>query len=90
MGLELVEVFKQSMTYKGLSRIREWTEKSTVVRLINDERVLITAIVIFLLLSLGRVLTSSMDAPVKFLSFALLFVVIIALTWNYTDPFVST
>jgi hypothetical protein len=86
MGRELADLFERSLVYQCLSQVRVWARHSTLVSLVGDERLLISGAALFLSLSLVRVLTSTMGAPVKFLSFALLFVVVTALTWNYTDP----
>lgn len=87
---DVVALIKQSKTYQIWSRIRQWVKQSTVGSLLTDERVLSVAIGLFLLLSVVRVLSSSMDEPVKFLSFIVLFVVLVVVTWNVTDPRAKT
>lgn len=74
------------MLYRVISQLLHWTKHSTIARLLGNERVLVAILGVGLLGSIFRVLSSSMQAPVKFLSFALLFVVLVVLTWNYTEP----
>lgn len=82
----IVVFIKQSKMYQIWAHIQRWVEGSTVRSLLTDERVLLIATGLFLLLSVVRVLSSSMDEPVKFLTFALLFVLVVVLTWDVTDP----
>jgi hypothetical protein len=81
------EIIRNSRTYQVVVRIRKWADGSILVRLLADERVLTGLLGLFTLFSLIRILASDMHASIKFLSFALMFVVLTALTWNYTDPF---
>lgn len=81
------EIIRNSRTYQVMLRIRKWADVSILVRLLTDERVLIGLLGLFILFSLIRILASDMHASIKFLSFALMFVVLTALTWNYTEPF---
>lgn len=90
MRPDLETILARSRTYQGLSRLRQWSEHSTVGCLLTDERTLVGVVALVLTVSLIRVLTSTMAAPVKFLSFALLFVVVAALTWRYTEPLVKS
>lgn len=90
MARDVERILEGSVTYRAVSLVRKWWAHSTVERLLDDERVLVAGIGLLLLLSLVRVLTSTMGAPVKFLSFALLFVLVVALTWRYTDPRADT
>jgi hypothetical protein len=86
MARDVETILEGSVTFRAFSLVRKWLTHSMVAQLLADERVLIAGLGLFLLLSLVRVLTSTMGAPVKFLSFALLFVFVAALTWHYTDP----
>ncbi len=86
MAPSLAELLDGSVLYAGLSRFREWAAHSTTAELLTEERALALALGAILAVSLVRVLTSTMDAPVKFLSFALLFAAVAALTWRYADP----
>lgn len=86
MGLSPVEIIKNSLLYRVSAQIVEWAERSLVVRALNDERVLVGLLGLGLLASLVRILSSGLHVTVQFLSFALLFVVLVAVTWNYTEP----
>ncbi len=81
-----VEIIKRSLLYRVLTTVAEWAEKSFVVRALNDERVLVGILSLGLLASLVRILSSGLHVTIQFLSFALLFVVLAAITWNYTEP----
>jgi len=81
-----MEVVRQSVIYRGAICLWQWSQQSTTARLLGNEQILVGVLILGLLASIVRVLLSQMDAPVKFLSFALLFVGLTALTWNYTKP----
>lgn len=80
------DVLESSLLYRLAERLHRWAQGSLLVRLLNDERVLVGLLGGFLLISLVRILSSGLHVTVQFLSFALLFVVLVALTWNYTQP----
>ena len=86
MGPSPVEIVKNSLLYRISAQIVEWAEGSLVVRALNDERVLVGLLGLGLLASLVRILSSGLHVTIQFLSFALLFVVLVAVTWNYTEP----
>ena len=86
MGLSPVEVIKNSLLYRVSAQIVKWAEQSLLVRALNDERVLGGFLALGLLASLVRILSSGLHVTIQFLSFALLFVVLVAVTWNYTEP----
>lgn len=86
MGPQPRDVIENSLLFRALSRFWSLAEHSLVVRLLNDERVLVGGLTVFLLLGLVRVLSSGVHVTIQFLSFALLFVVLTAVTWNYTEP----
>ena len=86
MGPKPVEVIKNSLLYRVSAQIAEWAEESLLVRALNDERVLVGLLGLGLLASLVRILSSGLHVAIQFLSFALLFVVLAAVTWNYTKP----
>jgi hypothetical protein len=81
-----IDIVRDSKSYQILTRLREWASGSTTLRLLNDERVLAGLLGVFVLFSLIRILASDLHTTVKFLSFALMFVVLAALTWDYTEP----
>ena len=86
MGPSPVEIIKNSLLYRVSAQIVDWAERSLVVRALNDERVLVGLLGLGLLASLVRILSSGLHVTIQFLSFALLFVVLVAVTWNYTEP----
>lgn len=93
MALSPVKIIKNSLLYRVSVQVAEWAEESLLVRALkllaqalDDERVLVGLLSIGLLASLVRVLSSGVHVTVQFLSFALLFVVLAAVTWNYTEP----
>ena len=82
-----IESAVENSTILGMfSTLRRWARHSIASRLLSDERVLQGVLGVVLLVSIVSVLGSSMAAATKFLSFALLFVLIAALTWWLTDP----
>lgn len=90
MGPRPRDVIENSLLFRAVTRFWSLAEHSLVVRLLNDERVLVGGLAVFLLLSLARVLSSGVHVTIQFLSFALLFVILTAVTWNYTKPLTDT
>ena len=86
MGPQPRDVIENSLLFRALSRFWSVAERSLIVRLLNDERVLVGGLTVFLLFSLARVLSSGVHVTIQFLSLALLFVILTAVTWNYTEP----
>lgn len=86
MSAEPVDVIKNSLLYRSLAQVYDWSQGSVIIRLLNDERVLVGGLALFLLVSLLRVLASDIHVAIQFLSFALLFIVLLAITWQYTEP----
>jgi len=86
MPLKSTDVIKHSLLYRSISKLLYWTKQSVTAQLLRDERVLVALFGVVLSVSIFRVLLSNMQAPIKFLSFALLFVSLVAVTWNYTEP----
>ncbi len=86
MGVKPANIIKKSLLYQSVVTIYRWSQGSILVRLLNDKRVLIGGLVLFLIASLLRVLASDIHVAIQFMSFALLFVVLLAITWQYTDP----
>lgn len=82
----VTRIISGSILYRLINRFRQWAERSFFVRLLNDERVLAAGAGLFLLFSLVRVLSSGLHVTIQFLSFALLFLVLAAITWNHTEP----
>lgn len=86
MELNPVEIIKNSLLYRASAQAVEWAEQSLLVRALNDERLLVGLLGLGLLASLVRILSSGLHVTIQFLSFALLFVVLAAVTWSYTKP----
>ena len=86
MGPQKRDVIENSLLFRTITWFWSVGQRSLVVRLLNDKRIIVGGLTAFLLLSLVRVLSSGVHVTVQFLSFALLFVVLTAVTWNYTEP----
>lgn len=86
MTLQPRDVIESSLLFRIISHIWSWAKQSLTIRLLNDERVLVGGLIIFLLISIVRVLSSSANTTIQFFSFALLFFALTAVTWNYTKP----
>lgn len=84
--MDFIGVVRESWIYRVTARLRRWARGSTTVALMTDERFQQGAIALVLLASLVSVFRSDADAAVKFLSFALLFVLTVVVTWSLTDP----
>ena len=80
------DVIEKSLLFRMAAQLSSWGKHSLIVRLLNNERILVGGLIVFLLFSLARVLSSGIHVTIKFLSLALLFVVLTAVTWNYTEP----
>lgn len=86
MGSKETDVLENSLFYQLLVRFRRAAEHSLVARLFGNSKVLVAGVCMLLLVSLVRLLLSGLHVTVKFLSFALLVVVLLALVWPYTKP----
>lgn len=86
MEMRPAEIIKNSLLFRALLQIAEWAEQSLLVRALNNGRVVVGLLCLGLLTSLVRILSSGLHVTIQFLSFALLFVVLVAVTWNYTEP----
>lgn len=85
-----LEIIKKSVLYRASAQIVAWANKSYIISLLNDQRVLVGILGGMLILSLLRILSSGLHVAIQFFSFALLFVVLAAVTWQYTEPFTNT
>lgn len=81
-----VEILENSLIYRSVIRVRDCAAKSSLVSALSNEDVVAGIAGVFLLFSVVRVLASDVHVTIQFLSFALLFVAITAVTWNYTEP----
>ena len=86
MDVRPIDIIRGSVLYRVISQLVRWSDESYIISLLNDERVLVGFLGAGLIFSLVRILSSSLHVTVQFLSFTLLFVVIAAVTWNYTEP----
>jgi len=86
MAPDVKTVVENSRIYQAVATMWRAGEGSLAVRLLNDQRVLLAGVVLFVLISLLRILVSGLHVTVKFLSFALLAVVLLVLVWPYTKP----
>lgn len=84
--MDFIGVVRGSWIYRVIAKLRRWARGSTAAALVTDERFQQGFIVLVLLTSLVSVFRSDADAAVKFLSFALLFVLTVVVTWSLTDP----
>ena len=75
-----------SRIYAGLKAVWRWGSVSQLAALLNDQRVLLAGAILFVVVSLVRILLSGLHVTVRFLSFALLAVVLLVLVWPYTEP----
>lgn len=85
--MDLVMVVRESMLYRSLARLRKWSRHSRAVAIMTSERFQEAVIAVVLLASSVSIFRSDANAAVKFLSFALLFVLTVVVTWSLTDPF---
>ncbi len=84
--MDALELIRQSRFYQAITTVRRWTAERTAVLILIDERVQKSVLTAILLLSLVNVFATNANAAVKFLSFALLFVLTAVVTWSITDP----
>ena len=75
-----------SAVYRGCRTLWRWGEHSTVVQLLNDERVLFAGAFVFVAFSILRILISGLHVAVKFMSFLVFAVALVVLVWPYTKP----
>lgn len=79
-------IISTSVLYRTLTNTRGYIQHSRVVQKVNNPHVLSLGAVAVVLISLLRILTSGLHVTVKFLSFALLAVLLLVLVWPYTKP----
>ncbi|QLH81403.1 hypothetical protein [Halosimplex pelagicum] len=86
MGRPDIEPFSESATYRVVRTLRRWAEGSVLLSRLDGERVLSGALAALVLLSVVSVFRSNLGSGVKFLSFALVFVAVAALTERFLYP----
>lgn len=84
--MNLVRVVRESRAYAVVSTLRRWARKSTAVSLVGDERVIQAVVAVALTVSTARVALADLNAAVKFLSFAVLFLLTVVVTSPFTEP----
>ena len=84
--MDFVTIVRDSWPYRLFATLRRWAKGSFIISLMAKERSQLGFIAIVLLVSLGSVFRSDATAAVKFLSFALLFVLTVVVTWSLTNP----
>lgn len=84
--MNAVEVIRQSWCYQAGTIVRRWTAESSAVSILTNERVQKLVLTVVLFQSLVSVFVTNANAAVKFLSFALLFVLTAVVAWSITDP----
>jgi len=84
--VKALDVIHGSVLYRSGARLRRWGRHSLFVSLATNSEVQLAVIALVLLSSLFNVFRSNANAAVKFLSFALLAVLTLVVTWSLTDP----
>lgn len=84
--MNLGAIIRSSKAFQITVMFGHWAANSTILRLLQDGRVFYGSIGLVLVTSTIHVIGSSMDVALKFLSFALVFVVLAAFLWPFADP----
>lgn len=84
--MKLIEVVRGSRLHRIGAILKSWGEASVTVRLLLNERVQQLLVTAALLVSVLSVLSSDLNAAVKFLSFVALFVVVAVPCWSLAAP----
>lgn len=84
--MDVRAIVRQSRSYRLLRRVGEYASNSTVYRLLGDSRYISAFVFVFVLVSVVRVLLSDMSDVVKFLSFAVMFLILAGLVRNVVRP----
>lgn len=79
-------IVRNSGTYTVTATVRTWAANSRTATLLSNQRWVLAVAAVVVSVSVLRVLSTGLDVAVKFLSFALLAVVLAAVTWRITDP----
>lgn len=80
------EAIRRSRLYNALRKLSGFVSNSTIYRLLEDSQVLAGFVLLFVLVSVVRILLSNMSASVKFLSFAVMFFILAGLVRNIVRP----
>lgn len=84
--MDLRTVLQASVISRLIRRVREWGSHGRIVELVDSTRAIRFLLVAFLTVSMIRLLLFDWHASLKFLSFALVFVVTAALVWPIVQP----
>lgn len=86
MGRDLLRSFSESKAYAVIRTLYRWMANSTVLSVLDNERVLFGVLAVFVLASVVSVFRSNLGAGIEFLSFALLFVCLAVLIDRFIEP----
>ena len=84
--MSIPAVVRNSTLYSVLATLFRWFRASKTETILSNPLVLQGLLGVTVVLSIGSVLTSDLGAATKFLSFALLFVVLTFITWGFAEP----
>ena len=84
--MDLRIVVRESKVYDIATTLFRWFEASRTGTLLSSPVVIRALLAGFVILSIGSVMLSNMNAAIKFLSFAFLFVLMAFLVWSSTEP----
>lgn len=84
--MNLRTAIMNSAIYRVLRTVRRYASNSFAVQRLEDERTLAALLAGFLGVGIIRITLSGMDVSVRFLSFALLFVLVTWLVWGVIRP----
>lgn len=84
--MNLVRIVRESRAYGVVSTLRRWARESTAVSLARSERAIQVVVGVALTVSTARVALADLNAAVKFLSFAVLFLLTVVVASPFTEP----
>lgn len=90
MAPDAKTILQNSVFYRMLTRIQTAGEESLLLGFLTHPKVLLGGAILVLTASIVRILLSGLHVTVKFLSFALLAIVLLVLVWPYTKPLTSS
>ena len=80
------KAIRQSRLYRVLKQLSGYISNSIIYRLLNDSRILAVFVLVFIFASVVRILLLNMSASVKFLSFAVMFLILAGFVRNIVRP----
>ncbi|UPW01290.1 hypothetical protein M0R88_04090 [Halorussus gelatinilyticus] len=84
--MDVVRTVRESNIYAVVSTLRRWARGSTVLSMLTREEVLQGLLAIVLIVSTTRVALTNLNAAVKFLSFVVLFLLVVVIALPFTEP----